>query len=547
VGAGATQASSRLAFTLLFLCGQVVSWVLRDFAKPLIEKLPWVVKAYTGEPPDSWFGEQAVLRVSMGNALFFGSLAAALLGVSSSNDPRVKCVTAKARRAGWRAQCARRVDATQRAVCAVCACPHLTQRGFCDAWDVRARKTVALTRRAPRRRHLHRGSWALKTFAWALLTMLPFLLPNNVIAAYGACACVTSRCTWQRMAGSTAGDHPLRCRADAPRLPRSSLVHGLCAAWVARFASGGFLVVQMIILLDFAYVWNEQWASKDTPAWLAALLTATAGCYAGAFTLLGLAFHWFHPAGAGDCSLNVFLLTLTLLLGLGYSAGALHPAVQHGSLLCSGVIFLYNAYLTVSALSSEPASYTCNGRPSGLGTSAGQAGAAMGMVLALVSVAYSAARAGSSGTFLFSDGDSSDGGDDAGGTGGGSGGGGSYTAPLLDAEAEEGAASGDDDAAAGSEDGGGGMAGLSSRERAARASAPRPLRYNLAAFHTVFALASCYTAMLLTDWASGAGSNGVDQLGVGWTSTWVKVVSSWVTTALYAWSLAAPLVFPERF
>ncbi len=94
MGAGATQASSRLAFTLLFVLGQVASWVLRDFAKPLIEKLPWVVKAYTGEPPDSWFGEQAVLRVSMGNALFFGGLAAALLGVSSSNDPRVKCVAA---------------------------------------------------------------------------------------------------------------------------------------------------------------------------------------------------------------------------------------------------------------------------------------------------------------------------------------------------------------------------------------------------------------------------------------------------------------------
>jgi hypothetical protein len=331
-------------------------------------------------------------------------------------------------------------------------------------------------------------------------------------------------------------------------LPRSSLIRALrsvasSTAWVARLASGAFLVVQMIILLDFAYVWNEQWASKDTPAWLAALLTATAGCYAGALALIGLAFRWFHPAGAGDCSLNVFLITLALLLGLAYSAGALHPAVQHGSLLCSGVIFLYNAYLTVSALSSEPSSYTCNGRPSGLGTSAGQAGAAMGMVLALVSVAYSAARAGSSGQFLFSDADSSDGGDDVPVSSGS--GGGSYTAPLLDAEADEGAASGDD-AAAGSEDGNA-MAGLSTRERAARADAPRPLRYNLAAFHLVFALASCYTAMLLTDWASGAGSNGVDQLGVGWTSTWVKIVSSWVTTALYSWSLAAPLIFPERF
>jgi hypothetical protein len=296
---------------------------------------------------------------------------------------------------------------------------------------------------------------------------------------------------------------------------------------VARGASGVFLVVQMIILLDFAYVWNESWTAKSEQrrAWLGALLAATLACYAGALTLLGLAFRWFHPHGAGDCSLNVFLITLALLLGVAYSVAALHPQVQHGSLLCSGAIFAYNAYLTVSALSSEPASYTCNGRPAGLGTTAGQAGAAMGMVLALVSVAYSAARAGSSGAFLFADADGSDDGDAAASSG--------IAAPLLDAEMSQ---------AGGSDEEG--------EEHAARsrsAAVPRPLRYNLAAFHMVFALASCYTAMLLTDWASGAGSPSVDQLGVGWASVWVKVASSWVTAALYGWSLAAPLVFPERF
>lgn len=97
VGAGATQASARLAYTLLFLGSQILAWVMRDFARPLIEALPWIVRSYVGTPPDSFFGEQAVLRVSLGNALFFGFLATALLGASSSADGRVKCVLRRAR------------------------------------------------------------------------------------------------------------------------------------------------------------------------------------------------------------------------------------------------------------------------------------------------------------------------------------------------------------------------------------------------------------------------------------------------------------------
>jgi hypothetical protein len=33
----------------------------------------------------------------------------------------------------------------------------------------------------------------LKTLAWALLTVLPFLLPNPAVAAFGARACARQR------------------------------------------------------------------------------------------------------------------------------------------------------------------------------------------------------------------------------------------------------------------------------------------------------------------------------------------------------------------
>ena len=91
--------SARLAYMLLFLSGQVVSWLLRDYSAPMLKKLPWVMKAYTGMldgPPKAWFGYGAVLRLSLGNTLFFGLLALSLLGVKTTADPRHKCAAERA-------------------------------------------------------------------------------------------------------------------------------------------------------------------------------------------------------------------------------------------------------------------------------------------------------------------------------------------------------------------------------------------------------------------------------------------------------------------
>lgn len=59
--------------------------------------------------------------------------------------------------------------------------------------------------------------------------------------------------------------------------------------------------------------------------------------------------------------------------------------------------------------------------------------------------------------------------------------------------------------------------------------------------------ASCggrYIAMLMTGW--GVGAEEKDLLDVGWLSVWVKLVSQWLTTALYLWTLVAPALFPDR-
>eukprot|EP00889_Picochlorum_renovo_P000144 jgi/Picre1/27174/NNA_000143.t1 len=59
-------------FSMLF------AWMLRDFAKPVISHIPWIIKQFGkdgDQPPDEWFGEQAVFRLSLGNCILFSGLA----------------------------------------------------------------------------------------------------------------------------------------------------------------------------------------------------------------------------------------------------------------------------------------------------------------------------------------------------------------------------------------------------------------------------------------------------------------------------------------
>ena len=92
----------------------------------------------------------------------------------------------------------------------------------------------------------------------------------------------------------------------------------------------------------------------------------------------------------------------------------------------------------------------------------------------------------------------------------------------------------------------------------------------MAYFHLILALASMYTAMMLTNWnspdgsddnaaAAGAGavvgnltldscptSTAGVHVGTGAANMWVKAVTSWLTCLLYGWILAAPAIFPDR-
>ncbi|XP_050216502.1 uncharacterized protein LOC126667558 [Mercurialis annua] len=390
VASGVSKKSARLAYCGLFGLSLIVSWILREFGAPILEKLPWINTTETHSK--EWFQMQAVLRVSLGNFLFFAIFALIMIGVKYQNDRR-------------------------------------------DPW--------------------HHGGWYLKMVIWLLLVVLMFFMPNIIITIYGT---------------------------------------------ISKFGAGLFLMVQVIILLDFTHTWNDAWVEKDEQKWYVALLAVSVVCYLGAFAVSGVLFIWFNPSGH-DCGLNIFFLIMTMILALVFAIIALHPAVN-GSLLPASVISLYCAYVCYTGLSSEPRDYVCNGlhkRTKAVSTST----LILGMLTTVLSVLYSAVRAGSSTTFLSPP--SSPRASDS-------------KKPLLDEQLEEG--------------------------NGTKETEGTPVTYSYTFFHLVFALASMYSAMLLSGWTNAYESS--DLIDVGWTSVWVRICTEWATAGLYVWTLIAPLIFPGR-
>jgi len=397
------KASARVTYSFLFLFSVIIAWIMRDFAKPLMEKIPWIVRKYTvnEEYAKPFYGSQAVFRISFGSFVFFSFMALTLYGVKTRGEGRAKT--------------------------------------------------------------LHHGAWGVKGMLWVILMVVPFFLPNGFMAGY---------------------------------------------AWVAKIGSGIFLIIQMVIILDFAMTWNENWVEKDSDKWLYALLAVTVGAYTASFTLIGFLYNWFTTHHA--CTLNKWIISITVVLCVALSVISLLPKVKGGSLMPSSIISLYCVYLCYSALTSEPVHYECNGLAHIKGDLS-ESSMAMGMIISLCAVAYAAFSAGSQNQ-LFSLDDSDD--DDYQLT--------SVSDNTMDAAEVEG--------------------GMS---RSYNTDDPTPVAYSYSFFHLIFALASMYIAMIMTEWGDRA-KEAEGEVDIGWSSVWVKVVSLWITALLYIWTLVAPVLLPDR-
>ncbi|KAF1392207.1 hypothetical protein PFLUV_G00050190 [Perca fluviatilis] len=312
--------------------------------------------------------------------------------------------------------------------------------------------------------------------------------------------------------------------------------------------SGGafcFILIQLVLLVDFAHSWNESWVDKmetgNSRGWYAALLVVTILNYILSFIAVVLCFLFYtKPDG---CSINKFFISFNMLFCIVASVVSVLHKVQESQtrsgLLQSSVITLYTMYLTWSAMSNEP-DEECN--PSLLSifqqiaapTLAPlevenqtavviigpeepaltapylqwwDAQSIVGLAIFVLCILYSSIRSSST----------------------------SQVNKLTMASK---------DSAILAEGG-------SSLDLSEESTGPRRVednerdmvQYSYSFFHFMLFLASLYIMMTLTNWYSPDADYTITSK---WPAVWVKISSSWVCLALYTWTLVAPMILTNR-
>ncbi|KAG8123886.1 hypothetical protein E2320_019246 [Naja naja] len=288
-----------------------------------------------------------------------------------------------------------------------------------------------------------------------------------------------------------------------------------------------FILIQLVLLIDFAHSWNESWVEKmeegNSRCWYAALLSATALNYL--LSLVAVVLFYIYYTRPDGCSENKAFISVNMMLCIGASVMSILPKIQESQprsgLLQSSVITVYTMYLTWAAMTNEP-DRQCNpsllniiGYNTTTPPSKGQlvhwwdAQGIVGLILFLLCVLYSSIRTSNNSqvnkltltsdeTTLIEDG-----------------------LPRSEGSLDD----GDDShrAVDNEKDG---------------------VTYSYSFFHFMLFLASLYIMMTLTNWYSPDPASA--QMTSKWPSVWVKISSSWIGIILYVWTLVAPLVLTNR-
>jgi serine incorporator 1/3 len=91
--------------------------------------------------------------------------------------------------------------------------------------------------------------------------------------------------------------------------------------WIGLFGGFAFILVQLVLLVDFAHNWADVWVGNyeesQSRGWFVALMSATAVQYIAALT--GIIFLFSIYTEAHDCALNKFFISFNLILCIGVS------------------------------------------------------------------------------------------------------------------------------------------------------------------------------------------------------------------------------------
>ncbi len=362
--------------------------------------------------------------------------------------------------------------------------------------------------------------WGPKVAAWLVLVGVTFFIPNGFFMFYGN--------------------------------------------YIAVIGATVFILIGLVLLIDFAHSWSEtcleRWEETDSATWKWILIGSTLGLFVVQIALTIVQYAFFASSG---CGLNQFFISFNLALSILVTVISISPNVQEANprsgLAQSGMVVAYTAYLVTSAIANHddgPGRGHCNPLQSrAAGARSGMV--ALGAVFTFLAIAYSTSRAATQSKALVGRGkrpialadgygalEQEDGGE---------------LTPVRQQPAKQDSlryqalvaavAAGSIPASALEEDD-------DEDEVAAPSDDEREgTRYNYTWFHLVFVMATMYVAVLLTDWnivkgvadSVGEGEATPVKIGRSVLAMWMRIVSSWVCLALYAWSLLAPVVLPDRF
>lgn len=289
--------------------------------------------------------------------------------------------------------------------------------------------------------------------------------------------------------------------------------------WMRVGMIGGFLyvLIQLILIVDFAHTWADAWVGNyeetESKNWYFALLGATFLNYALAIAGVVLLFVYFTVPH--DCALNKLFICLNLFFCIVTSVISILPSVQEhqprSGLLQSSVVTLYVVYLTWSGISNSP-DRECN--PGMFGILNGDSSktkvafdkeSLIGLIIWFSCVIYSSLRTASrSSKITMTD-----------------------TVLVKDNGAVEGR---NDD--------------VEGNEPKVWDNEEDTVAYNWSFFHLMFALATLYVMMTLTNWYQPNSTLGT--MNANTASMWMKIISSWLCLGIYNWSLVAPALLPNR-
>ncbi|VDO22794.1 unnamed protein product [Brugia timori] len=302
--------------------------------------------------------------------------------------------------------------------------------------------------------------------------------------------------------------------------------------WTGLIGGFIFILLQLILIVDFAHSLAEGWMEKyeeneSRTCYCGRLLMFTFVSYllaVGAVVLMYM-FYTTVSFGLGNlCHMPKLFISLNVILCVLVSVLSVLPRIQErmprSGLLQSSFITLYVMYITWSALINNP-DKECN--PSLINifsnhtTRYGQdvygtpipAESLVSLLIWFICILYASFRTSSS--FNKIAGGSSQGTvDDADN--------GSQQYIITSEDNLENGRVWDDESDA--------------------------VSYSYSFFHFVFGLASLYVMMTLTCWYKP--DSDLRHLNSNMAAVWVKIVSSWLCLAIYAWTLAAPALFPDR-